>query len=433
MNSNKTEISYGIDDIAKKINSFIQNTEAELDVIFDLHAPSILINTPTYRNGFKDLLKRGCKVRCITEVTTENISFCKKLTELVTEFRHLQGIKGGIAINKSEYIATSIIESGQPVGELYYSNLTPIVEQGQYIFNTFWRNSVPAIKKIREIEEGIVAEVIESINDPILLQSKAVELLRSACREILIIFSSANAFERQKKVGAINVLKQIAQIKPEVKIRILTPKTDDTEKTCRELAHNSNLDYKFIDPIVMVTILVVDRKFSIVVELKDDTKKTIAEAIGLATYSNSLPTVSTYALLFDALWNQTNMYEQLQIHDKMQKQFINSVAHDLRTPLTSIIGLTQHVIDKLEDEEQRGLLDVVLYNGKRLQSLSENALALTKIESNLLNLSEQTFDLGLLLQDVIKDFELSLERIQCVTNPHVKKICFRLKGFEEDT
>ena len=53
------------------------------------------------------------------------------------------------------------------------------------------------------------------------------------------------------------------------------------------------------------------------------------------------------------------MYEQLQIHDKMQKQIINSVAHDLRTPLTSIIGLTQHVIDKFEDEEQRGLLDVV--------------------------------------------------------------------------
>ncbi len=375
-------------------------------------------------------MKRGCKVRCFTEVTTENISFCKKLTELVTEFRHLQGIEGGIAINKSEYIATSIIESGQPVGELYYSNLTPIVEQGQYIFNTFWKNSVPAIKKIREIEEGIVAEVIESINDPILLQSNAVELLRSACKEILIIFSSANAFERQKKVGAIKVLKQIAQIKPQVKIRILTPKTDHTEKTCRKLAHNSNLDYKFIDPIVMVTILVVDRKFSIVVELKDDTKKTIAEAIGLATYSNSLPTVSTYALLFDALWNQTNMYEQLQIHDKMQKQFINSVAHDLRTSLTSIIGLTQHVIDKFEDGEQRGLLDVVLYNGKRLQSLSENSLALTKIESNLLNLSEQTFDLGLLLHDVIKDFELSLERIQCVTNPHGKKICFRLKSFD---
>ena len=66
------------------------------------------------------------------------------------------------------------------------------------------------------------------------------------------------------------------------------------------------------------------------VELKDDTKKTIAEAIGLATYSNSAPTVLTYAVLFDALWNQTIMYEQLQIHDKMQKEFIDAVAHELQ-------------------------------------------------------------------------------------------------------
>lgn len=59
--------------------------------------------------------------------------------------------------------------------------------------------------------------------------------------------------------------------------------------------------FKFIKPIIKATILLVDKKFSLVVELKDDAKKTIAEAIGLATYSNSLPSVLTYTVLFDAL------------------------------------------------------------------------------------------------------------------------------------
>ena len=350
----------------------------------------------------------------------------------MTELRHIEGIKGGTSINQSEYVTTSIIERGQSISELYYSNFVPIVLHGQNMFNTFWRNSVPAFKKIREIEEGLVDEVIKSIIDPILLQTKVLELLRSSCNEILIIFSSSNAFERQKKVGSIEVLKQVAQIKPEIKIRILTPKADEIERTCSELARSSlNVDYRFIDPIIRVTILVVDRKFSIVVELKDDSKKTIAEAIGLATYSNSLPTVLTYAILFDALWNQTNVHEQLRIHDKMQKEFIDAVAHDLRTPLTPIIGLTKHVIDRLDDKEQRGLLDVVLYNGERLQSLSENALALTKIESNLINLSEEIFDLGLLINDLVKEFRLRIEKIQRVTNPHNKKICFQLDGFNE--
>ena len=62
-NNNKTEIIYGIESIMEKINAFIQNSKGELDVIFDFHAPSILIKTPIYYDGFKDLLKRGCRIR----------------------------------------------------------------------------------------------------------------------------------------------------------------------------------------------------------------------------------------------------------------------------------------------------------------------------------------------------------------------------------
>lgn len=75
--------------------------------------------------------------------------------------------------------------------------------------------------------------------------------------------------------------------------------------------------FECIKPIIKATILVVDKKFSIAVELKDDTKKTIAEAIGLTIYSNSLPTVLIYKVLFDELWNQSNLCERLQIHDKL--------------------------------------------------------------------------------------------------------------------
>jgi two-component system, OmpR family, sensor histidine kinase VicK len=395
-----------------------------------LHAPSILITTPNYNEGFKDLLKRGCKIRCITEVTPDNLGFCKEVLKVVTELRHIEGMKGGIATNRSEYISTSVIETGQPVTQLYYTNQIPIVEQGQYIFDTFWRNSVSAISKIMEIEQGKAPQVIESIHDPVLLQNKAVELLKSVNKEILVIFSSANAFERQRKTGSIEILKEVGLTKPEVKVRIITPKTHDIEAKLKELSHNPNFDYRFIEPIIKVTILVVDRKFSIVVELKDDTKRTIAEAIGQATYSNSAPTVLTYAVLFDALWNQTNLYEQLQIHDKMQKEFIDAVAHELRTPLTSIIELTKHVIDNLKDKEQQGILDVVLYSGKKLQALSENVLAVTKMEGNLLNLSKVIFDLGLLILDIIKDVEIELDKIRHIFSQHNKKIHFELIGYD---
>jgi CDP-glycerol glycerophosphotransferase (TagB/SpsB family) len=73
---------------------------------------------------------------------------------IVTELRHLDGIKGGIAINESEYMATTVLKESKPLTEVIYSNAEEMVAQGQYIFDTLWKNAVPANKKIREIEEG---------------------------------------------------------------------------------------------------------------------------------------------------------------------------------------------------------------------------------------------------------------------------------------
>ena len=78
-----------------------------MDITFDHKAPSIVIQLPAYRNGYKDILTRGGKIRCVTEVTPENIQHCKELLSVVSELRHLDGLKGGIAINESEYMATT--------------------------------------------------------------------------------------------------------------------------------------------------------------------------------------------------------------------------------------------------------------------------------------------------------------------------------------
>ena len=130
------------------------------------------------------------------------------MLDLVTELRHLNGLKGGLAINETEYMATTLIQDLQPLTEVYRSNSVNVIEQGQYIFDTFWRNAIPADKKIKEIEVGAIPEVIESINDPIDLQTKVVELLNVARKEILGIFSTSNAFHRQEQIGSIKILKK---------------------------------------------------------------------------------------------------------------------------------------------------------------------------------------------------------------------------------
>ena len=100
-----------------------------------------------------------------------------------------------------------------------------------------------------------------------------------------------------------------------------------------------------------------------------------------------------------------NVNEQLRQHDKIQKEFINTAAHELRTPIQPILGLTDVLRDYISDSHQVKLLDVIMRNAKRLQRLSCDILDVSKIESNLLKLSESQVDLNEKIKNVINDIE----------------------------
>jgi hypothetical protein len=53
---------------------------------------------------------------------------------------------------------------------------------------------------------------------------------------------------------------------------------------------------RYIQPHLQTSILIVDKRYSLTAELKDNTKPTSIEAIGLATYSNSQSTVYEFYL-----------------------------------------------------------------------------------------------------------------------------------------
>jgi len=382
---------------------FMENVKERMDIYFDKSAPSIVVEIREYRDGYLNIRNRGGKIRAFTEITPENIGYCKDLINLVDELRHLDGVRGGVAVSEAEYMATTVLQESTPLTQVIYSNVKEVIEQGRYIFETLWRTAVPAEKKIKEIEEGIIPEVIESINDPVILQNKLVDLLRTTKEELLIIFSTANAFHRLERNGSIRILKEITDSNPNVKMKILTPKDNEIEATCKDLANNLNIYFRFMDPISQVSILVVDRRYSIVAELRDDTKHTVAEAIGFATYSNSAPTVLTYAAIFDVIWKQIELYEQLQVHDRMQKEFINVAAHELRTPIQPIINVSDFVKSRIKDHELREFLDILNRNAKRLQKLAEEILDAAKIESHSLTLDPERFDLLLVIHNLIRD------------------------------
>jgi signal transduction histidine kinase len=102
--------------------------------------------------------------------------------------------------------------------------------------------------------------------------------------------------------------------------------------------------------------------------------------------------------------------EQLKLNDRMQKEFINIAAHELRTPIQPILGLSQVIRSKIKDTEQRELLDNIIRNAKRLQRLAEDILDITRIESQSLKLNKERFNLNDLILNVVQEYRNQVEK-----------------------
>jgi signal transduction histidine kinase len=90
--------------------------------------------------------------------------------------------------------------------------------------------------------------------------------------------------------------------------------------------------------------------------------------------------------------------------DKMQKEFINIAAHELRTPIQPILSLSQILQSNISNSaQQQEFLDAIVRNAKRLQRLTENILDVSKIEGQSLQLNKERFNLNENIRNVIND------------------------------
>jgi signal transduction histidine kinase len=134
-------------------------------------------------------------------------------------------------------------------------------------------------------------------------------------------------------------------------------------------------------------------------------------------------TAMSYESIFNILWKQAELYSnlekafiRLQSHEKIQKEFIELAAHEIRTPIQPILGFTQQLKDKIIDKEQTAIfLDIINRNAKKLKKLSEDILDMSKIENNLLNLNKEHFKIKELIQNILINYkkEAQTKNIEC--------------------
>ncbi|MEO9321678.1 MAG: ATP-binding protein [Nitrososphaera sp.] len=420
----------------------MKSTTERMDIYFDRRAPSIVTELADYRNGYIDIRRRGGQIRCITDITRENLQYAKKLEGLVTELRHFSGLMGGVAVNEKEYMATTVLQEAKPLTQVIYSNVVEMVEQGQFIFDTLWNSSMPAFQRIKELEDGVRPEVIETIRDQSKLLRLARELLKSARNEILIILSSTGAFQRQKESGLVGLIEDVAASES-VAVRVLAPGGKDIEqaaeiwaqcKTTSGSRMRGRIELRNINTALQtrISLLVVDKAQSLTAEFNDASHHA-ASPIGMGTYSNSKATVSSYSTIFEALWNQAELYEKLQVHSRMQKEFVDIAAHELRTPIQPILGMAEVLRQRLENtpdgDPERKMIDIIIRNANRLQQLQEDILDVTKIESNTLVLDREEFALNEAVSQVVSDIKnCTPERVSLRYSPNASPRVLADKG-----
>ncbi|HZA69300.1 MAG TPA: HAMP domain-containing sensor histidine kinase [Nitrososphaeraceae archaeon] len=292
-----------------------------------------------------------------------------------------------------------------------------------------------ALIKQENIETEINKKLytIDGIKDSNIIRQICLDSIYSANEEILIFFPTANSFLRYEKIGAIETLRAVVRQR-NVGVKILVPHHLLIEKfveqrpflletTCNiktDKEDNINVEsIRFIQETsgTRATILVVDKNILLVTELEGDIEKSLEAVAGFSTYSTDVSRIFPYISIFENLWAQAGLYHQVKkanekliMQDKKYKEFISVAAHELRTPIQPIIGLSyllKYEKESLVGKEEESL-DIIVRNAATLSKLAENILDLNKIENDNLMLKKEIFDLDKLILDVISDVEKQL-------------------------
>ncbi len=414
----KTEMLTGPEVTMNRAWEFFSDTSKKYDVCSSSAITPIAL--ATFQDVFKDMKNRGTKIRWVTDITRDNLSSCKELMQYA-EVRHISQLNGNFALSETQYIIAPMMKEGQPLPKLIYSNSKEMVEQQRYIFDIFWSKATPAEQRIKEIEENREQEFFEVINNPERAAEVYTNLAMSIKTSALLLLPSSKALIREYKLGVLEQMVQASKNKAVCDVRIICSVDDSNAHIIRWLNEKtSNIKILNTTTNLAIKVFIVNDAEVFRAELRNPDADTFSKALGFATYSNSKPTVDAFKSFFELLWESHTTNEKLheanmklQQADKVQKEFINVAAHELRTPIVPILNLSELLYAKLKEqqpllqqqEETREMLEVILRNANKLHQLTEDILDVTRIESQTLKLKKERFNLNDAMLDILEEFK----------------------------
>ncbi len=122
--------------------------------------------------------------------------------------------------------------------------------------------------------------------------------------------------------------------------------------------------------------------------------------------------------------------ERLSHLDKVRTDFVANVSHELKTPLTSILGFVETLEDGAIDDRQnaRKFLAIIRKHTQRLASIINDLLSLSELEQHDAGISKTDFDLRELINEVVAGFAHRLDAKHQVLRIDSQGSDFRIAG-----
>lgn len=268
----------------------------------------------------------------------------------------------------------------------YGENFKDLLKDEQYVSDPFWNNVLPTKEEVLECrnEESEKNPFMKQIVNPEEILELALKLVKEAKNEILLLFSTANSFHRQERSGGYNLLKSIRESNSSIKIRILTPYDATNKEIIKKLNDELKIETRNMHDYfqMMVTILIVDRKYTLTIELKDDTKTSSFDAVGLAVYSMNKSLTISYVSIFESIWKQSELLakvktleNQIRVQTNVEKSFLIALARQLKAPLKPLTALAEIIRSKnLDQEKQDEFTETIVKNAQEINDIIDKIM-----------------------------------------------------------
>jgi two-component system, OmpR family, sensor histidine kinase VicK len=320
-------------EIISKPNTVIETTvktiseaNGTFDYCLDSKGLSYFMDCEPIWNSIITLKNKEIKLRLVTEITTKNVRD-SNLNMKYSNVFHSDKIKGNfLIVDGTKYLCFLMDENEstgqQLVKQLFCTQLKPFVDSQQYLFDNLCSHSIPAKERIREIGRGINGDFVDIIRTPSEIHKIAMELVDSSTYEILLLFSTTNAFYRAEYSGMLNSVWEASQRGVIVKMLIQGNRENNRlkEMVQRVIYQRNlpvNLQYIAKPLEAKISTLVIDQAISLAIEINDDSKMTFEDSTGIAIYSNNESKISSSLTIFETLWIQS----EIDIQNKVKQAY----------------------------------------------------------------------------------------------------------------